>query len=319
MRRLFRSNAVILSLLATLGGMSIQACAKKKEGDPRADPKYVAANQSLERLKADAQKLQVETGSIRKRLEALDAFADDLAGLPAFRSSLFSTEEVLGGVGGTVDWLSGELEAAFASGEKQRVEKVTATIASSVEEMRKFETSVIKLSHELIPFERSVAQFRALAAAGVFFTRVLPTGFQVSGANGGIEEKLLDAVSGQKNAGPASWLVFDRLWFSAGGPRLDLGPSSDQLENVAEILKAYPTVTLELAGYHDDAVPVAAAKELAPARAEAVKEHLVSLGVALSRLKAASHGLTQPRCKGKDVKDCRAKRPLVAARPGVLP
>jgi outer membrane protein OmpA-like peptidoglycan-associated protein len=273
----------------------------------------------LERLKADAQKLQAETGLIRKRLEALDAFADDLGGLPAFRASLFSTEEVLGGVGGTIEWLSGELDAAAASGEKQQVEKVTATIASSVDEMRKFETSVVKLSHELIPFERSVAQFRALAAAGVFFTRVLPTGYQVSGANDGIEEKLVNAVSGQKNAGRASWLVFDRLWFADGSARLDPGLSREQLENVAEILKAYPSVTLELTGYHDDAVPVAAAKELAPARAEAVKDHLVSLGVAPPRLKTASHGLTQPRCQGKDVKDCRAKRPMVAARAGALP
>jgi K(+)-stimulated pyrophosphate-energized sodium pump len=185
--------------------------------------------------------------------------------------------------------------------------------------MKKFEASVVRLSHELIPFERSVAQFRALAAAGVFFTRVLPAGYQISAANDGIEEKLLDAISGQTNAGPAPWLVFDRLWFADGSARLDLGLSREQLENLAEILKAYPKVTLELAGYHDDAVPMVAAKELAPARAEAVKEHLVSLGVASSRLKGASHGLSQPRCKGKDVKDCRAKRPLVAARVGALP
>jgi len=317
MRRLSYWNAVIVSLLVTLGGMSIQACGKKKEGGPRADAKYVAANQSLERLKADGQRLQAETGLIRKRLEALDPYADDLGGLPAFRSSLFATEEVLGGVGGTVEWLSGELDAAFASGEARRVEKITATIASSVEEMKKFEASVVRLSHELIPFERSVAQFRALAAAGVFFTRVLPTGYQVSGANDGIEKKLLDAVSGPKNAGPAPWLAFDRLWFTEGSPRLDLGLSREQLENLAEILKAYPKVTLELAGYHDEAM--VAAKELAPARAEAVKEHLVSLGVDAPRLKAASRGLTQPRCKGKDVKDCRAKRPLVAARVGILP
>ena len=187
MRRVSRSNVVILSLLVTSGAMSIQACAKKKAGSPQADPKYVAASQSLERLKADAQKLQAETAAIRKRLERLGASADDLPGLATFRSNLFATEEVLGGVGGTSEWLSRELEAAFASGDRQQVEKVTATIASSADEMKKFEKSVVDLSHDLIPFERSVAQFRALAAAGVFFTRVLPTGYEVRAANDGIE------------------------------------------------------------------------------------------------------------------------------------
>ena len=58
------------------------------------------------------------------------------------------------------------------------------------DEMKKFESSVVNLSHGLIPFERTVAQFRALAAAGVFFTRALPTGYEVRAANDGIEERL---------------------------------------------------------------------------------------------------------------------------------
>ena len=315
MRRVSGSNVVLLSLLVALGGMSIQACAKKKDGNPQADPKYLAANQSLARLKADAQKLQAETAAIRKRLERLGAAADDLPGLAPFRSNLFATEEVLGGVGGTSEWLSKELETAFASGDRQQVEKVTATIASSADEMKKFEKSVVGLSHDLIPLERSVAQFRALAAAGVFFTRVLPTGYEVRAANGGIEAQLLNVVSDRKNAARASWLGFDRVWFAGDGARLDIGLSGEQLENVAAILKAYPNVALEIVGYNDDA---AAAKELAPARAEAVKDRLVSLGVAESQLKAAGQGRAQQRCAAKDVEACRAKQPRIAARVGAL-
>lgn len=313
-----RGWVVILSLLLTSGAMSIQACAKKKDGSPQADPKYVAANQSLERLKADAQKLQAETAAIRKRLERLGALADDLPGLAAFRSSLFATEEVLGGVGGTTDWLSKELGAAFASGDRQQVEKVTATIASSADEMKKFEKSVVDLSHDLIPFERSVAQFRALAAAGVFFTRVLPTGYEVRAANGGIEAQLLKVVGDRKTAARSSWMAFDRVWFAGDGARLDIGLSGEQLENVAAILEAYPNVKLEIAGYNDDAAPAAAAKELAPARAEAVKDRLISLGVAEPRLKAAGEGRAQPRCTAKDVEACRAKQPRIAARVAAL-
>src|SRR5262245_26670055 len=88
-----RSNVVILSLLVIAGAMSIPACAKKKGGSPEADPTYVTASQSLEKLKADARKLQAETAAIHKRLERLDTLADDLPGVPAFRSNLFATEE----------------------------------------------------------------------------------------------------------------------------------------------------------------------------------------------------------------------------------
>jgi outer membrane protein OmpA-like peptidoglycan-associated protein len=202
---------------------------------------------------------------------------------------------------------------AFAGGDEKQIEKVTGTIASSADEMKKFEKSVVDLSHGLIPFERTVAQFRALAAAGVFFTRVLPTGFEVRAANDGIEQRLLDAVANRKQAGRASWLAFDRVWFAGDGAGLDVGASSEQLENVAAILKAYPTVKLEIAGY---AAPAAAG--LASARAAAVRDHFVSLGVAEPRLRAAGNGRPQPRCPAKDAEECRKKQPRIAARVAAL-
>jgi outer membrane protein OmpA-like peptidoglycan-associated protein len=310
MHRVSRSNVVILSVLVTSWAMSIPACARKQTGSPQADPKYVAASESLQRFKAGGQKLQAETAAIRKRL---DAITDDLPGLAAFRSNLFATEEVLGGVGATAESLSTELETAFATGDRQQVERVTALIANSAESMKGFEKTVLDQSHALIPFERKVAQFRALAAAGVFFTRVLPTGYEVRAANRGIEERLLNVVSGApKKASQATWLDFDRIWFAGDGADLDVDPSSEQLENVAAILKAYPNVKLEIAGY--DAATAAAAKKLAPARAEAVKARLVSLGVAEARLKVAGDGRSPPRCAANDVAKCRAKQPRICAR-----
>lgn len=312
MRRESRSNVAILLLLVLSGAMSLQACAQKKQESPKADPRFIAASTSLAQLKTDAQRLQADAAAIHKRLDALGD--EDLPGLAAFRSNLFATDEVLGGVGGTVEWLATELAAAFASGDRQRVDKVTATVASSADEMKKFETSVLKLSHELIPFERSVSQFRALAAAGVFFTRVLPTGYEVRAANDGLEQRLLNVISDQKNAARASWLVFDRVGFAGDGVVLDLGNSREQLENVAAILKAYPNVKVEIAGYNDEGAPAAAAKGQGPARAEALRERLVGLGVAAARLKAAGQGRAQSRCAGKDVKECRAKQPRIALR-----
>lgn len=316
MRRLSRSNVLIVPLLLTLGSVSIQACGKKKAGSSQADPKYVAATQSLDRLKADGQKLQAAMAAIHKRLEQVEATADNLPGLAAFRSNVFATDEVLGGVGNTAEFLARELATAFASGDGQQIEKITATIASSADDMKKFEKSVVDLSHGLIPFERTVAQFRALAAAGVFFTRVLPTGFEVRAANDGIEERLLDVVTDRKKLVRASWLAFDRVWFAGDGAGIDVGPSSEQLENVAAILKAYPSVKVEIAGYNDAAAPTATG--LPPARATAVKNHLVSLGVAEPRLKVAGSGRPQARCPARDAEACRKKQPRIAARVAAL-
>jgi outer membrane protein OmpA-like peptidoglycan-associated protein len=319
MRRVSRTKVAIVSLLVALEVVSFQACSKEKAASTQADPKYVAASQSLEQLKADGQKLQATTAAIHERLERVEATADDLPGLAAFRSNLFATDEVLGGVGNTVEFLARELAAAFASGDGQQIGKVTATIASSADEMKKFEKSVVDLSHGLIPFERTVDQFRALAAAGVFFTRVLPTGFEVRAANDGIEQRLLAVVADgnlRKKAARASWLAFDRVWFAGDGAALDVGPSSEQLENVAAILKAYPTVKVEIAGYDDAAAPTATG--LGPARAAAVKKHLVSLGVAEPRLTAAGSGRTQPRCPAKDADQCRKQQPRIAARVAAL-
>jgi outer membrane protein OmpA-like peptidoglycan-associated protein len=317
MPRLSRSKVVIVSLGLAL---AFHACATKKPVAPQADPGKAAASQSLERLKADAARLQKDAAAVHKRLGQVDAVADDLPGLPAFRANLFATDEVLGGVSGTVEYLSTELEAAFASGDRQREEKVTATITSSAAEMTKFEKTVLDLAHALIPFERTVAQYRALAAAGVFFTRTLPTGFEVRAANGGIEQRLLailEAPKKTKTSARATGLDFDRLWFVADGPELDVGLSSEQLENVAAILKAHPEVKLELAGYTPDAT--AAAKELAAGRARAVRERLVVLGVAEPRLKVASQSKPAPRCDAKTTaEDCRAKQPRVTARVAAL-
>lgn len=327
MPRLSRSNVVMVSLWLAL---SVPACAAKKPAAPQADPGKAAASQSLERLKADAARLQKDAAAVHKRLEQVDAVADDLPGLAAFRANLFATDEVLGGVAGTVDYLSTELEAAFAAGDRQREEKVTTTIASSAAEMTKFEKTVLDLAHALIPFERTVAQYRALAAAGVFFTRTLPTGFEVRAANGGIEPRLLAVLEAPQNtktkaAARAAWLDFDRLWFVADGQELDVGLSGEQLENVAAILKAYPEAKLELAGYTTDATAGAAAKELAAGRARAVRERLVALGVADARLSLASQTKAAPRCDAKDAKpaknpedDCRAKQPRVTAHVAAL-
>ena len=63
----------------------------------------------------------------------------------------------------------------------------------------------------MLPFERTAAQIRVLADAGLLFMRVLPTGFEVKGANEGVEELLMDVIDGKRKFDKKAWFAFDRL------------------------------------------------------------------------------------------------------------
>jgi len=191
---------------------------------------------------------------------------------------------------------------------------VSSTIGEVVEGSKTYGKPVLDLLHELLPFERTAAQIRALADAGLLFMRVLPTGYELKGANDGIEELLMDVIDGKKKFDKKAWLAFDRLKFAGAGAQLDHEQSGGQVENVAAILKAYPQVTLEIGGFTDNTGPAAANKKLSAERAEAVKAMLVSSEIAAARLAAAGYGPAQPVCAANDTEECKARNRRIALR-----
>ena len=108
----------------------------------------------LDQFKAHVSQLQKEAAPLRARFDALP---EDLPGLETVRSDLFTIEEVLGIEGGRGKWLSGELDKAFASGKKQEIEAVRNAIPKGDDGIAKL---MLKVTHELVPFERLVAQSR---------------------------------------------------------------------------------------------------------------------------------------------------------------
>jgi outer membrane protein OmpA-like peptidoglycan-associated protein len=83
------------------------------------------------------------------------------------------------------------------------------------------------------------------------------------------------------------------LTFDTG--KATLQPSSEeQLNNIAEILKAYPNVHLKIGGYTDNTGDAAANQALSDARAKNVMDDLVSKGVAASRLESQGYGDQYP-------------------------
>lgn len=296
---------MIVSLCVAFGAMFIPACKKKGEGNQQVQQ----ARQSLEQIKVAVAQAQKATADVRARFTALP---EDLPGLEAVRSKLFAVEEVMGVENGRVQWLTRELDAAVASGKDDQIQKVSATISEVVEGSKTYGKPVLELLHELLPFERTAAQIRALADAGLLFMRVLPTGFELKGANDGIEELLMDVIDGRKTFDKKAWFAFDRLAFA--GAQLDLEKSGGQIENVAAILKAYPQVKLEIGGFTDNTGPAAANRKLSAERAEAVKATLVNAGIAAARLAAAGYGPAQPVCAANDTDACKARNRRIAVR-----
>ena len=89
---------------------------------------------------------------------------------------------------------------------------------------------------------------------GEFVERRLPGGVTLSIPEKGLEARLLSSIQGSAPANSTNWFDFDRLTFAAGSA-LIRPESEEQLQNVAAIMKAYPDVRLQVAGYVDDAEP----------------------------------------------------------------
>ena len=122
----------------------------------------------------------------------------------------------------------------------------------------------------------------------------LPNGTEIQVSASGIENQLVAFI--QDAARPidkTTWFDFDRLLFQTGSATLE--PSSiDQLSNIAEIMKAFPTVTLKLGGYTDNVGKASTNMKLSGDRATAAMAELVKLGVGADRLQAEGYGDTVP-------------------------
>jgi outer membrane protein OmpA-like peptidoglycan-associated protein len=124
---------------------------------------------------------------------------------------------------------------------------------------------------------------------GDYVKRKLPGNVYLNIPSNGVESRLLAIIDGTNNVYRKTWLDFDRLLFDSGSSKLR-ADSSDQLNNVAAILVAYPTVRLKLAGFTDNVGNAQQNRELSQARAENVKAELVSRGISADRLSTQGYG-----------------------------
>lgn len=118
----------------------------------------------------------------------------------------------------------------------------------------------------------------------------LPDGTELTVPPRGLESRIINFLTDTSgtSANEASFDC-DRVIFDGGTANLQ-ATSTDQLRNVAKILKAYPTTSVQIDGYADNTGTKAEQQKQSMQRAKAVAAELVSLGVSPARMSAKGGG-----------------------------
>jgi len=286
--------AASLACAATLG------CHR---GKPETQATPALPMESYEMLKPKVAELQRTLADIHK---GTDDLAAAVPGGQEFRAKVLTTEEVLGVADARMQWLGGELEAAKTTPKKteektEEIANLSDQVTKTAADLAQVNTSALELMHEKARLQRVGALLKAP------YEQVLSTGYRVKAATSGIEARLLAFLQDpKKKVDKTTWFDFDRLVFFAESADIDFPKSRSQLENVGQILKAYPAVKLKIGAY-TDAGPAARNRKLSTDRAQMVRTALIQMGIAPTRLEEEGYGAENPVCPANDSDFCRAQ------------
>lgn len=109
------------------------------------------------------------------------------------------------------------------------------------------------------------------------------------------------------------WFTIENLFFQSGSS--DLKPDSEvQLNNLAEIMNAYPTLKVKLGGYTDNTGNADTNLKLSSLRAKTAKLKLTEMGISADRIEAEGYGSTFPVCEANDTDECKAQNRRIDVR-----
>jgi outer membrane protein OmpA-like peptidoglycan-associated protein len=129
------------------------------------------------------------------------------------------------------------------------------------------------------------------AARNALSTLRLPGGGSISVLPGSLNYNLAQFLDGAEPA-PKTF-VFDHLNFQTGSAQLT-ADSTQTVNDLAAILKAYPNAQVQLSGHTDNTGSADANQTLSLDRANAIKAMLVSQGVAAQRISTQGFGQDRP-------------------------
>jgi outer membrane protein OmpA-like peptidoglycan-associated protein len=135
---------------------------------------------------------------------------------------------------------------------------------------------------------------RSWVALGEIVPVNLPDGTVINVPKLGVEGRLVQYLNDSSApVGEDTWFDFDRLLFDTNSASLQPA-SQDQLNDVALIMKAYPTVKIRIGGYTDNTGDAAGNQKLSEDRAKSVMTALTSDGVGGARMDAKGYGEEHP-------------------------
>lgn len=110
----------------------------------------------------------------------------------------------------------------------------------------------------------------------------------------GVESKLVGFIQDPAHTpDKTTWFDYDRLLFDTDSATLQ-PQSTEQLNNIAAVLKACPAVHLTIGGYTDNTGDPAHNQKLSQDRADSVVAQLETMGIAGNRLVAKGYGDEHP-------------------------
>lgn len=117
----------------------------------------------------------------------------------------------------------------------------------------------------------------------------------------------------QKILDPNQWYTIENLYFQSGSG--DLKPGSEaQLNNLAEIMNAYPNLKVKLGGYTDNTGNENSNLKLSNLRAQTAKLKLLEMGISGDRIEVEGYGSQFPVCEANDTEECKAQNRRIDVR-----
>jgi OmpA-OmpF porin, OOP family len=123
--------------------------------------------------------------------------------------------------------------------------------------------------------------------------KTLPSGAVIKIPQNGFESKLVGFIESSEGINKDLWHTIDRITFDTN--KASLKPESGaQINDIVEILKAYPKVKIKLAGYTDSTGVANINQKLSKDRANTVQEAIITKGIEADRIDAEGYGSEHP-------------------------
>jgi outer membrane protein OmpA-like peptidoglycan-associated protein len=296
-----------VQVLLVAGGLGLSAalivsCKPDKVEQKAPVPDKAEVQRAYQELSAQVSDLVSGYSALKSRLEMIPL---EVPGVMEAKEKLASAESVLGTADARSRWLGGEVERALKSGDGALLAGVFAQIQATTSNIKHMKKLGIEVAHLIPPYDPDAIRKP--------WNHLLSGGVALRALEGGVEEQLVTFLSDKKAKPKADlWFAFDRIPLEAGRGEAFSAKSKAQLENLGQILKAHPQVTLTIGGFTDSSGLADANKQLSQKRAEAVRTALIGLGVAPGRLKAEGFGGENLVCPERDTEACRAKNRRLA-------